>query len=257
MTLDWVRIVAQLLNFVLLLWLLRKFLFAPLTNIMAAREERVRKGVEQAEQLQRHAEELQTKYESELAGLEAERQKILKEASDAAAQVRDDLIEDARKEARTAHTNFHAQLEREKHEIQDAISRQIIENACDLASLVVRQVMGVRLADLAATRLIERMADRADDQAKLKSSLVSERAPVVVISHAELSDEATRNLTEAVFELAGTRERKIEFRVDPDLLVGVSISTGGATLSWNAMDQIKQVREISLEKLALPGGNSE
>jgi F-type H+-transporting ATPase subunit b len=78
---KWPEFIASLINFSIVLFVLWKFAYGPIINILAARRQKIIDGVTNAD-----------KIKAELARTEADRQKILAEAGDKANK----LIEDAR-----------------------------------------------------------------------------------------------------------------------------------------------------------------
>ena len=88
MLLDWFTVAAQIANFAILVWLLKRFLYRPVLDAMAAREKRVRETVAAADRQKAAAEE------------EANR---LREQQDAFARQKEDLLEEgARRSGRYA-----------------------------------------------------------------------------------------------------------------------------------------------------------
>lgn len=254
MTLNWVQVLAQVLNFLLLVWLLRRFLFEPITAILAKREERIKAGLREGAIMQERAQAAESQYRRLLMELESGRENAMREALEAAAKARDSLIESARKEAEIAHKNFHAALLRERRDAEDTVSRQIISSACEIAAQVLSKVSGASLADQAVYVLIGRMADASTEQVSLLRSALARERHAVVATHAPLGEGAIRSLTETIAALAGTQDVQLDFYVDPDLLCGVRISTAGATLAWNALDEIGQVEALASIDLSSAGG---
>ena len=87
MLIDWFTVAAQIANFAILVWLLKRFLYRPVLDAMAAREKRVRETVAAADRQKAAAEE------------EANR---LREQQDAFARQKEDLLEKARRSIRHA-----------------------------------------------------------------------------------------------------------------------------------------------------------
>lgn len=255
MELDWIRIVAQILNFLLLVWLLQRFLFRPVATVMAAREERIRAGLEEGRRLQEQARAAETHYGNQLAALEQDSERVVKEAREAADALRDELLQKTRAEAGVAHRSFHAALEREKQEVEVRLQEEIIGRACHLAGQILLQLSGVTLEDRAVEVMLERL-DAADDKEleMLRAGVVAD-SRVTVHAHRPLPEPARHRLARAITDLAGGQAVEVEFRTDPGLICGLRLSTTGATLDWNAAGLLREA-EAAASRLAVTGSPS-
>lgn len=137
-------IVVNVLGFVLLLWLLKRFLYGPITQVLAGRAEDVRSTYAAAESEKSAMEELRRDYEKRLDGIEAEAHARIQAAIKEAHGVRDEIVEDARSRAEVALRRGQDELVREREKTVVALRE-------DVADLVVR----------ASSRLLERSLDDA------------------------------------------------------------------------------------------------
>ncbi|MFP4072257.1 MAG: hypothetical protein ACLFTB_09415, partial [Desulfovibrionales bacterium] len=80
MLIDWVTVGAQIVNFLILVWLLKKFLYGPIIRAMQKREEGIRQEMEQARQSREEAEQRAQKLEQERKELDRSREELMREA---------------------------------------------------------------------------------------------------------------------------------------------------------------------------------
>src|SRR5690606_7086881 len=111
---DPFTVVAQLVNLALLIWLLTRFLYGPVTRAMEAREARVREEVEGARRLRAEAEAEGERYRAKLADFEAERESLLSDAHAELDRVRQEQIREIRAEAKMLRERWSHALEQEK-----------------------------------------------------------------------------------------------------------------------------------------------
>ena len=80
MLIDWFTVVAQVINFLILVWLLQRFLYKPIVNAMQTREERIASQLRDAEKQKAEAEVESAKFRIAHDQLEQRKQELLREA---------------------------------------------------------------------------------------------------------------------------------------------------------------------------------
>lgn len=138
-------ILAVILNFLLLVWVLKAFLFKPLENMVRQRKEKIESQIKEAQGRLLEAGELKTSYEGRLKNAEEESGQIVKKASEFAAKIKTDAFEAAKLDA--------AQLiRRAKAEAQAEKDQAIRQAKGQLAQLIV----------LASEKLLKRSISEKD-----------------------------------------------------------------------------------------------
>lgn len=138
----------QLLFFLILIMLLRKFAWGPLMNMMEKRENYVASEIEQAEQSRAEAEKAAKEAADQLNNVRQEAQKIVEDAKNAGVKQEKDIIESARLEADRIKQQAQADIQNEKEQAIQALQAQV-------ASLSV----------LVASKVIEKEIDEQDQKA--------------------------------------------------------------------------------------------
>ncbi|MBI4871734.1 MAG: F0F1 ATP synthase subunit B [Candidatus Riflebacteria bacterium] len=142
LAIDGKHLLVQLGGFLLLFWLLSRYLFGPLGRVIAEREQRVKEKMDEAERNSLEMQTMRDEYHRRIAAIETETRDRIQGAMKEALAAKDELLESAREEAERVLQRGRQELEREKHmalvETRDAI---------------------VDLALMAAEKLIERNID--------------------------------------------------------------------------------------------------
>ena len=131
-------LVAYTANFIILVVLLRLFLFKPVKAMLARRQQKIADGLEAAERAQKEAEGQRSSFEHELAVAREEAQREARDAAEATERMRGEVLETARKEAES--------LRREAGELALLIAQKVIADAVDPA--VQRTLVDRVLADI-------------------------------------------------------------------------------------------------------------
>jgi F-type H+-transporting ATPase subunit b len=243
MLIDWFTVGAQALNFIILVWLLKRFLYKPILDAVDAREQRVAAELADADAKMTEAQKQRDAFQHKSDAFDQERAGLLREAGDAAKAERQRLIGEARQAADALSAKRQETLRSDALKLNQAISRRTRQEVFAIARKV--------LADLASSdlegRLLEvftRRLREMDGEAKagLAEALTSASRPALVRSAFELSAQQQTVIENALDETFSTKIR-IRFETAPDLVSGIELVTNGKKLAWSIADYL-----ASLEK---------
>lgn len=245
MELSWSTFILEMINFLVLVWILKRFLYAPVLNLIARRREGIEKSLEESKALKAEAEALREKYEGRLASWDEERKRAR------AALQREIEAERARKMA-----EMQGALEREREKARVADARRRADAVREMEEKAVGQ--GARFASLLLARaagpeLQRRMLDLlVEGLSRLQPERIAAlrenwgRAPesVVVASAFPLSDDERRKLKQALSATLGL-ELPLRFEEDTELLAGVRINVGAWVLGANLRDELEGFTKLA------------
>jgi len=114
MQVDWLTVSAQWVNFLILMWLLRRFLYRPVIRAMDRRQQTIDARIEEAGQKSLQAEQEAEQYRNKLSELEVHRSHLIAAARKAADSEREKLVEHARDEIKVMAAQWRREVEHEK-----------------------------------------------------------------------------------------------------------------------------------------------
>ncbi len=237
MLIDWFTVAAQVVNFLILLALLKYFLFDRVTQVMERRARLIEDRFDEAEEKEGDAEDKLEEYEKMKRELEQSRESRMREVEEEAAKRREDLLEEARKESESMRQKWRESLENEK----ESFCREFGRNA-------IRQIYGTAqraLADLADANLENQAVDVfLNSFSKLSDGALPEHIddPPRIVSGFVLSEEQRRTVEKTLSERRPDYP-EIRFEKDPDLIFGVELFAGGKKISWNGRQYLKDLQE--------------
>lgn len=260
MLLDWFTIGAQALNFLILVWLMKRFLYKPILNAIDAREKLIAKELADAgakkSEAQKEHEEFQKKNEI----FDQQRAALLTKAADEAKTERLRLLEEARKAADALSAKRQESLINDARHLNQAISR--------LTQQEVFAITRKALTDLATTTLEERMGEvfdrrlrELDGQSKLVlgEALKKNSVPAVIRSTFDLPT-AQRTAIQNALNTTFSAEIHVRFETAPDLICGIELGANGQKVGWTIAGYLasleKGVGELLKEK-NLPAAKPE
>jgi len=134
-------LIAQLVNFFLLLALLTLVLYRPVTKMLRERSERIAKGLLQAELAEKRAAQAEAEYQKRVEEARREAQAIVAQARENAEKERQAILARAQSEAQELRARTEQELERERREALQALQEQVADLAIDAAGRVLGQAV--------------------------------------------------------------------------------------------------------------------
>jgi F-type H+-transporting ATPase subunit b len=254
MLIDWFTVGAQTLNFLVLVWLMKRFLYKPILHAIDTREQRIATELANADAKKAEARQERNEFRDKNEELDRQRTALLSKARDEAQAEREQLLDEARQAAADLRATQQEALKNEQQNLQQALIRRTQQEVFAIA----RQV----LTDLAGTSLEERLGEvftrrlrEMDDEAKagLAEALekTSETEPALVRSAGDLPAEQRAAIQKAVNETFSA-DIHLRFLTAPDLIGGIELTANGQKVAWSIADYLasleKGVDELLKEK---------
>ena len=148
-------LIAQILNFLVLLAILAKFAYKPLLQAMDDRRNRIINDLDSAEQTRLDAEALKEQYAEQLAGARQEATEIVNKANQIAQNLHDELVEQARVEQEALLANAKERIEQEKQQALLDIRSEVIK----LSTLIAGKIVNQKLNSENDQKLVANVAD--------------------------------------------------------------------------------------------------
>lgn len=244
MNFDWTTFVLEILNFVILVWIMKRFLYGPVLAILDARRKRLLDEAAKAETLQRQAAELKTTYESRLADWDKERALRRQELDGDLAHARTAGMETLRKQLADAQAKARARDEALTAARDAALLRQAAANAYGAAAAMLTRLASPELTDRILDLFIEDMTNLPEDQLtalRHAASALGAHTKAELASAHMLGDAAHQRVATALAAVVG-QSLPLEFRVVPELTAGLRVRIGECELHANLADELAYFR---------------
>ena len=238
MSIDWVTVLAQIANFLVLLWLLKRFLYRPILDGIDAREAQISKRMAAAEQAQQEAKAAESQYVKQRAQLVSEQDALLEKALAATEDQRDDLLAAARVKLEQEQQDWRKHLEHERQAFNtrlqqsgsDALLRLTRKALHDLADETLEDAI-VRHIGKQLQPMVGELRQAAADS---KKAQVTTRDGLAKDTQALLQSEVQQWLPDVA----------LSFATDAQQAPGLIMQVGGAQVAWTTdsyMDELAQL----------------
>lgn len=250
MSIDWITVAAQIVNFLVLIWLLKRFLYRPILDGIDAREKEIAERMGEAERIRVAAEEAKAEFEASSGKLRAGREGVLEATRQAAEAERGTLLAEARERLASERAALAEQRTEEARRYSEELHR---EGARALLSLTRKALKDLADEEL-ETRIVARASQRLIDIADELRRAGGESLQAVAITHAPLPDPARERLASELAALIP--EISVSFRTDPAQAPGLVLRMGGAQVEWTVDSYIDGLDAL-LDDAALQRGRHE
>ncbi|WP_237061479.1 F0F1 ATP synthase subunit delta [Microbulbifer zhoushanensis] len=244
MELSWSTFLLEIINFLVLVWILKRFFYKPLQSVIARRQESIEESLATAEQTRAEAASLQRQYEQRLSQWAIESE-----------QMREDL----EAEMRTERTKRQAELEeslqqrrqqaevadeRQRRELQRQLEQAALRQGGQFAARLLQQGAGPELEQRLLELLLRSLDELPDEQrAPLREQLAERGELAEVTSAFPLEEDQRRDIEEVLGEVLQPGIR-CHFVEDPKLLAGLRITVGPWQLGASVRDELQAFTEL-------------
>jgi F-type H+-transporting ATPase subunit b len=238
MEFDLTTFILEVINFLVLVWLLKRFFYRPVLAVIEARQAATAKMIADAEALRRAAEALKTEYTTRLADIDKERAAARSKLDEEIAAERTKRLAALETELAAERKRREALDARERSEREAALERQAAQLAARFATRLLERLAGPELnAKLVDLALSDLEALSSAELEALRAALRDPGASIKVVSAFPLDEARRAAFTHALNRLAD-RVLKIEFDDDAVLKAGVCIMAGAWVLMANLRDEL-------------------
>jgi F-type H+-transporting ATPase subunit b len=233
MLIDWFTVGAQVVNFVILVWLMKHFLYKPILNAIDAREKRIASELADANAKRTEAEKERADFESKNKAFDDQRSALLSKATGDAKAEGAQLLEKARKDADSLRDTQAAALQNDHARMGGQITRMATEEVFGIARKA--------LADLATVSLEERIGEvftrrlhemSGKDKDLLAAALKASSEPAVVRSAFAMPTDQQAAIQNALNETFSAVVR-IRFETTKEAICGIELSANGQKVGWS------------------------
>lgn len=249
MQIDWLTVAAQLVNFLALIWLLKRFLYGPITGAMARRERRIADRLLDARHAREDAEAEAETLRQQQRTLDDAREGELAKVHEEAEALRKRLEQELRIEAEQKHAAWLDHLKENRAEIALHMQKRMAAHVSDSVRRILSDFADTVLADQVATEFSLRLATLGEEERlRLELAAVKMHEPALVESGMELASTARGRITRAVHEHIA-EGIEVEYRTDADVLLGIRLTLGHQVLEWSASRYLDRIETLVGESL--------
>lgn len=242
MLIDWFTVAAQLVNFLILVWLLRRFLYQPVLKAIEEREQKIAGELEHAASAEQEASREQAEWKRKNEEFENRRDEMLRMAAAEVEQTRSALLTDARQEYESLHTRLLDSLRSEQGELEQKTIRSISDEVFALTGKILSELADASLEEQIVEAFCRRLLSAADKEiAEMRTEMLEKKVRPVVRSRFEFGPDERLKIERTVksrFEL----NAPLSFETSAEGSAGIELCMNGRCISWTFETAIESIR---------------
>jgi F-type H+-transporting ATPase subunit b len=249
MKVDLFTLIAQIINFLILVWLLKHFLYDRIVEHMDKREERIKSEMETAKARKQDAEKEAEKYRKKQEDLEEERDELIAEAKQEAEEKKKELLRKGRKEVEQTKSEWYTSIKREKQDFLKDLRERTGKQVYAIVRQVLNDLANEELEQHIINVFIRRLKDIAEEDREAIAKFNREARDLITVKSAfEIPQENREKIRQILKELI-ENEVELEFEIDQSLISGIELRAGGTKVTWSLNSYLESLEKEWAEEI--------
>ena len=238
MLIDWFTVAAQALNFIILVWLMKRVLYKPIMAAIDARETLVAKELAEAAGKMNEADKATAEFKVKNENFERDRAALMAQAGEEAKAQGISLLEAARVAAEALQSKRRDAWQHEERDLSESIKRRAQQAFFALSRRAFKDLADSTLEAQVAAVFCERLrAMKKENKFKLSAAIQADAPPVSVRSAFPLPLNLQNSL-QAVIDTVFERPVALQFEVSPRLIAGIDLTVQGQRVGWSIAEYL-------------------
>ncbi|MEA5506095.1 F0F1 ATP synthase subunit B [Halotia wernerae UHCC 0503] len=234
MLINWFTVIAQIINFVILVYLLYRFLYKPINKTMQERQKRIERRWQEAEQQREEVHKEASSYRQQQQELNEQREEIIAEAKATAEQQRQELVKTTRREVEQMQQGWREAIAREQDAFLETLQQQVTQQTYEIARRALKDLADTQLEQQAIAVFLNRLQQLDTEEKELLfASIRQSEQNIIIRSSFDIPQSQRQNIIDVLKAQNITNENNIQFLTTPDLICGIQLKAVNQEISWN------------------------
>jgi F-type H+-transporting ATPase subunit b len=242
MRIDWWTLALQTVNVLILIWILARFFFRPIMDMVAKRQDATNKLLADAAQARQEAVDVNNEAKNARAEIAAQRERMIAEARNAAQIERQTLLEECSKDIVKLNSEAKAGIARDLASAEQTIIDHAAEVSIEIARRLLARLPHRDMLHAFVDEICRELMASSSDARESLAAAAAPGDPIDVVTAAPLSGEEMQQVRDALKKAFGC-ELPFTFRSDPAIIAGIELSGRNVIIrdSWRA--DLERIRE--------------
>ena len=248
MLIDWFTVFAQLINFLILLFLLNRVLYKPIVKTIRNRQEEIESNWQRARQEKQIATEQIVLYQEKQQLLEQQREGMIAQAQQEAEQEYQKLIQQAKQDVKQQQLTWEKAIAQQQQTYFQELEQKLIEQVYGLTEQAFQELANSSLEQQIIQAFIERLQNLTESERQsLAQSLGESEHGLGISSSFELSPTVRHQLIDCLHQKQIYQADQIRFTQVPELICGIELQAKSYKIAWNLHNYLSSLRQQKLK----------
>jgi F-type H+-transporting ATPase subunit b len=247
---DFLTLSAQIINFLVLVLLLRHFLYKRIIDVMNERETGIASLLREAEQKKKESEQERESYRKKEQELLDKREGMAAEIREEIEAMRKDLTNKARDEVEENKARWYEDIERQKEAFLIDLRRRASEEIFTVARRALHDLADEELEQRMINTFIKRLKNMEENEKKAIKDQQKPQQELIIKSAFEIPEAMRRSIQEALQEQINS-DVNLQFKTSPELICGIELDAYGMRITWGLdsyLDSLEENLSMMLER---------
>jgi len=237
--LDWSTLVLEVINFLILVWLLKRFLYQPILSVIEKRRQKIEAELAQAVKSQEEAEVLKKQYEERLTDWDQEKRGALDELQQQIEQERAKRMQQLDQELQQQQLKHQARDEQQQAQWRSQAEAEALQLGGAFTAQMLKVLAGPELDMHLQQLFIDQLAALPENAMRqLREGWQDGKSKIEIISATQLNETRQQAIRQALEQKLGHSDGEWQFICDDNLIAGLRVSIGGWLLHANLQDEL-------------------
>lgn len=242
MLIDWFTVIAQLINFLVLVFLLYRFLYKPITKTIRTRQNQLQKRWQEAEEKQEAANAEIIAYQQKKEELARKEQEFLDRAQQQGEQKYYQLVQQARQEVEQKQATWEQAIALQQEQFFENLKIKVTEQVYQIARHALQELADVNLEEQAIAHFIDRLKNLGElEQQSLAQSLQRSDNGLIIRSSFELSEANKHKIVNSLHQQQIYLDNNVSFTTKSDLICGIELQASDYKVAWNLQNYLQSL----------------
>jgi F-type H+-transporting ATPase subunit b len=230
---DYFTTASQIVNFALLVLILKRFFYRPVLKLMEERERNIISRQKEAEDAKREAMKEAESYRNKSEELSSEHEELLVKAKEDAREFKEDMMKKARDEIEETKIEWQKDLQRQREDFIGDLRKYSGQQLYVIARRALRDLANEDLERQVIITFIDRIKNLDDSERSVIKDFIRDTEQIITIRSAfEIPEEIRQQIRQALVAHAEADVR-LQFEIDDDLISGIVMSASNVEISWS------------------------
>lgn len=255
MIVDWFTIIAQVVNFLILIWLMKRFLYKPIRRAIDEREKKIEAKIVEADKKKLEAQNESDDFKRKNEDFDQQHEMLLKKATEDAESRREQHLNEAENAVAALTKKRQESLKSEEEKFIKSLSVRIQREVFLVSKKALTDLSGAALEEQIINQLINQLSKLGDKEKNvLNSSFHKSPGSIKVRTGFSLSEKVRANIEKEVVsylipQATESDSEQVKFEMSKDLICGIEVEAHGQRVSWNLSDYLDSVQQEVQELL--------
>ncbi len=249
MKIDWFTVIAQVINFLILVWLLKKFLYKPILNAIEEREKKVDGQLSDAALKMDEANEKLNQYQQKNEEFDQNKKQMMDEAVAQTKEEKQKLLEQARNDAQTLRMQLENAVREKEVSLEKEIAQKTQKEVFNISRKTLKDLAGTELEEQVVKTFISKL-NEPDGTVKQQILPIfnSGKTAITIKSAFELSEKQKEDIKSTINNMS-QKEVSFRFEISPQIISGIELSFNGYKVAWSISEYLDLLQQNISETL--------